>query len=139
MTVIDVAQRAASRDRAPHIAFYRTEADRRPARRVAMPNDGPDPDRFAKSEAARAKLNVKPATTPFLPPRIEALVRALVGGPKSRVELSEILAVKPTTVADRAQTAKTLGVIDALHYAGGQHRYRITKLGSKTLAEIDAA
>lgn len=67
MITIDIAQRAASRDRAPFIQFYRTEADRRPARRVAMPNDGPAPDRHERSEAARAAIQRKALTPPREP------------------------------------------------------------------------
>lgn len=100
MNVIDVALRAASRDRAPMISFRRTDADRRPARRVAMPNDGPAPDRFARSEALRAHLKLKatvPAPTPEPEPaltpqeRLERnLARCFVAVAKGERTLAEM-------------------------------------------------
>lgn len=61
MIVIDIAQRDASRSRCPSpmISFRRTDTDRRPARRFAQPNDGPDPDREAHSDARREALKRK--------------------------------------------------------------------------------
>lgn len=52
MIVIDIAERAAARAAPPRISFRRTDADRRPPRAIVrMPNDGPLPDREARSTA----------------------------------------------------------------------------------------
>lgn len=65
MIVIDIAQREASRGLhpAPMISFRRTDADRRPARSFARPNDGPSPDREARSNVLRERLKRRSATT----------------------------------------------------------------------------
>lgn len=59
MITIDIAQRAAARAELPAVSFRRTDADRRPARRVVMPNDGPAPDREAQAAARREALRRK--------------------------------------------------------------------------------
>lgn len=57
MIVIDIAQRAALRAYDFHPGYgRRTDADRRPARRVVMPNDGPAPDREARAAAILQRI-----------------------------------------------------------------------------------
>lgn len=62
MIVIDIAERAAARAAPPRISFRRTDADRRPPRAIVrMPNDGPMPDREARSAARLEALKRKAA------------------------------------------------------------------------------
>lgn len=135
MITIDVAQRAASRERHPMISFRRTEADRRPARRVVMPNDGPAPDREAQEQAIREKLKAKakPKAPPHVAPKIEAILWHLLDGPRDKRQLAEALGLKVTTIGDRSQSALAIGVMQSEHAPGGKVVYRLTDVGRAVL------
>lgn len=120
MIVIDIAQRDASRSRpAPMISFRRTDADRRPARRFAQPNDGPAPDRLAQSEARRAALkrrSQQPPREPYLTrseayERSVSLTLAAIGEGKTILpEIAPLVGVGPERTRDFAHTLVARGL-----------------------------
>lgn len=103
MIVIDIAQRAAARAYDFHPGYgRRNDADRRPARRVVMPNDGPAPDREARAAAIRAQVMTKTVrTADSLPEGAEIALRTLAGGAMKAAPLGELMGCSEATARYR--------------------------------------
>lgn len=113
MIVIDIAQRAAARAELPAVSFRRTDADRRPARRVIMPNDGPAPDRFAKADEIRARLKRKGlASFPGLPPSTEKAVEALADGGMKLADLAGAIGCSIASARNHMGYARTATLVE---------------------------
>lgn len=118
MRTIDIEAMAARRAREGAISFRRTEADRRPARRVIRPNDEPMPHRFERAEALRRALNERPLldgvqrrdaiSNDDLIPEVLAL---LLGEPRGLKELATLLRISENKMSHVGTVAETRGLI----------------------------
>jgi hypothetical protein len=115
--ITDIAQRAASRD--PMVSFRRTDTDRRPARRVVMPNDGPAPDRLAQAEARREALRRKVVQAPKehhmtrtegFERSVAATLQAIADGKHILPEIAPLIGVGPERTRDFAYALVARGL-----------------------------
>lgn len=130
--IIDIAKREAARalDTGPLVTFRRTEADRRPARRFVQPNDGPDPDRFAKAEEIRARLKRKKlAGFPGLSPSTEKAVEVLADGGMKLADLADAIGGSIAAARNHMGYARTAALVEKTS-AG---IYRLTERGRQWL------
>ena len=121
--------------RAPHAAYVarRTEADRRRPRAVltAWLMGDRRPDRFALSDAIRARLCGPSPDEPVVPAKVLAVLEALSDGALTLADLADEMAVSLSAGGDRAQAARGLGFIERL--GGRPCRVRLTVAGRAAL------
>lgn len=93
------------------ISFRRTDADRRPARVVRQPNDGPAPDRETRSAAIMASIEARRRPLPRPSERKELILRALADGPKNNRELAMALGITASVVSDVLRICEQEGLV----------------------------
>lgn len=125
---------------AGHAPFHaytarRTDSDRRPPRAVltARLMGDPRPDRYAVSEAIRARLCGATPDEPAVPAKAMAVLEALADGPLTLADLADEMAVSLSAGSDRAQAARLLGLVERL--GGRPCRVGLTSTGRAVLAE----
>lgn len=125
---------------AGHAPFHaytarRTEADRRRPRAVltAVLMGDPRPDRYAVSEAIRARLCGALSDETVVPAKALAVLEALSDGPLTLADLADEMAVSLSAGSDRAQAARLLGLVERL--GGRPCRISLTPSGRAVLDE----
>ncbi len=111
----------------------RTEADRRRPRAVltAWLMGDPRPDRFALSDAIRARLCGALPDEPVVPAKVLAVLEALSDGALTLADVADEMAVSLSAGSDRAQAARGLGFVERL--SGRPCRVRLTTAGRAAL------
>lgn len=115
------------------ISFRRNDQGRRPPSRVltgALLGD-PQPDRFEKSEAIRARLGMKAKVTGSIPDKIIPTLRAIADWPLAPGELADALGLAQSSCDERVKIAVGLGL--AARTGSGRNR-RIALTGEGRVA-----
>lgn len=144
MITIDVSQLDA-RPRSPYpgVHFYRTEADRRPARPFVRPNDGPDPRRLARSAALHAGLVSKRDTATSCNTRSNAdlcneILKELAEGPRGVKALAQAVFITENRCSTLTSGLAELGHLLKVEERTETHRVlcSITPFGLTRLREV---
>lgn len=93
------------------ITFRRTDADRRPARVVRQPNDGPAPDRYERAASILASLETRRSSLPRPAERKEMVLRALAAGSKNNRDLAAALGVTASVVSGVLRQCEQEGLV----------------------------
>jgi hypothetical protein len=111
---------------------YRTDTDRRPARPVIRPNDGPSPDREARAAALLASLEKPVRVFPAQDERLTLVLKALLNGAMNNKALAAATNLRPGNTADITTAAYAKGLVDRERVQGPQYSevlIRLTEAG----------
>lgn len=113
------------------ISFRRTDADRRPARVVRQPNDGPADDREQRAAAILASIEARRRPLPRPSERKEMVLQALTAGPMTNRDLALKLCITASVVSDVLRTCAQEGLVERV--------VNRLSIGQETISRLTAA